>query len=64
MTEPTLDRGETWRRFYLRTARAINELEIAMEGMPWWERDQAETKLRELKFYLFTAERSMNDDSR
>jgi hypothetical protein len=64
MTEPVLDRGQTWEQFYRSTARKISELEVGMNSMEWWELEQAKGELAELRFYLYTAERFLNDDSR
>lgn len=64
MTEPVLDRGQTWEQFYRSTARKISELEVGMSNMTWWELEQAKSELAELRFHLYTAERMLYDNAR
>lgn len=61
MQEPTLDHRETWEDFYTRKLRQVQEIEIAMESMPWWEHEEARRELSVLWFELETAGRMMDE---
>ena len=58
MTEPVLDRGDTWEDYRERQLTEKASVEVALSfDLPWWERDAKKVELAQLWFAIDCAER-------
>ena len=57
MTEPTLDRGDTWERFRERKIAEKASVEVALSfSLPWYRQQELKTDAYELWFEIDYAE--------